>query len=426
VGGRKTVSVKQFLRNPVVLFVFFILGIYTGIYHPEFSKTLSPFGNLYLSALKLVVIPIIITTVAASVAQITGSKQPYDWKRVGIVALIMLVIASSMGIVLATITRPGVIDISFGLATIINKSGASLMKELSLTDPIEPSGGDLLSGFLTDLLPNNIFTALVNSQILQIVIFSILFGLAVGFLRQEYKGTMTDILLALKNVFQMLINGVILLLPIGIYFLLADQFSRVTPEVIEAMLRFLFSACLTMFMLFFINTIIIWRRSSMSYWNSIYSLLDTIILAFSTQSSFAAMPSAIQEMTEKFKVDPTLTNSIMSLGITLCRYGNIIYFSFATIFIAQLYSVPLGVYEYTVILFASVLAGVMTAGATGIASLYMMTIILDPIGLPFGAVLILFIAIDPLIDPLRTLLIVHTNCAATMLIAKKPTKIAHA
>jgi hypothetical protein len=105
--------------------------------------------------------------------------------------------------------------------------------------------------------------------------------------------------------------------------------------------------------------------------------------------------------------------------MTLGRFGNIFYFALGVFFVAQIYGTPLGPVHYIIILVGVIFAGTATSGASGIVTLSMLSIVLEPLSLPMEAVLIIFMAIDPIIDPLRTFLIVYVNMAATALIAER-------
>lgn len=407
--------IEKILRSPITLFISFVLGGYTGMYHPDYARLLSPFAGLYLAALQIAVIPIIVTSTSANIARIAGSDHVHLIKNILGITFLFLFGVSGLGIVIALITKPGVFDeIGYDLAKMIHQSTASLAKELSLTDLIEPSGMEFFADFIKDILPSNIISALAQGQILQIIVFSIIFGIAVAVYSKRKENQILEFLDDLKSTFQIIINRIIILLPIGVFFLLADQFAKISPEVILALLKFLILSIGTFLLLALINSFFIWRYSSMGYWKSWYQLKDPIVIAFSTRNSLVALPTAIETLVYKFNLDKSLTNSLMTLGISICRYGNILYFTFATIFIAQLYSTPLELSSYFIILVTSIIAGIMTSGVSGAATLYMMTFILDPVGLPFDAVLILFIAIDTIVDPLRSFINVHTNCATTI------------
>jgi len=114
--------------------------------------------------------------------------------------------------------------------------------------------------------------------------------------------------------------------------------------------------------------------------------------------------------------DPCL---LLPLGITVGRFGNVLFFSLAAVFVAQLYELPLGPSECTSILLCGALAGMATSGASGAVTLAMIMIVLEPLRLPWEAVLALFIAIDPIVDPMRTLLIVYPSCAFTAMLSER-------
>ena len=110
---------------------------------------------------------------------------------------------------------------------------------------------------------------------------------------------------------------------------------------------------------------------------------------------------------------------MLPLGITIGRYGNIVYFALASLFVIQLYDQPLSAAGFAIVVIGSVFAGIATAGSSGILTLAMIGIVLGPLGLPVEAVLIVMMAVDAVIDPMRTFLIVYVNIAATALIVRR-------
>jgi hypothetical protein len=133
----------------------------------------------------------------------------------------------------------------------------------------------------------------------------------------------------------------------------------------------------------------------------------------------ATLPSAITCLDKKMGFNHTAVNLTLPLGMTLGRFGNIFYFAVATFFVAQIYGTQLELMHYALIFLGVVFGGTATAGASGIVTLSMLSIVLNPLSLPLEAVLVIFMAIDPIIDPFRTFLIVYVNMAATTLIAKR-------
>jgi hypothetical protein len=133
----------------------------------------------------------------------------------------------------------------------------------------------------------------------------------------------------------------------------------------------------------------------------------------------ATLPSAITCLDKKMRFDSNSVNLTLPLGMTLGRFGNIFYFGIAVFFVAQIYGTSLGFMHYMIIFIGVMFAGTATAGASGIVTLSVISIILGPLSLPVEAVLVIFMAIDPIIDPFRTFIIVYINMAAASLIAKR-------
>jgi proton glutamate symport protein len=414
----------SFVTSPYLIILGLLLGLYIGAFHKDIGKVLEPFGQIYLAALQMTIIPLIFVSVATSIANLLSSNHAKEFlKQIVRVFIPLLLLASFIGLIFAMIMKPGTnIGYTEDLNRIINSNGIHT-REITLRDPIEIDNAKGFLNFLSDAVPSNIFTAVSEGKILQVVIFTIVFGIALGYIKQEMRREVVNIFSVLMSIFQIIISTVVKALPAGVCFLVAGQLSNMSADIFLVMLKFVSMSCITLLFFFFLCTIVMWKKSGVGYFQSISMMRYPIFVALSTNSSIAAMPAAITSLIDNFKFDRAATNLIMPLGIVTCRYGNIIYFSFATIFIAQLYHLPLDIYAYLIVLLGAIIGGVTTSGATGVVTLSMMNIVLEPLGLPFGAVLILFIAIDPIIDPLRTLLIVYVNSAATALIARKESEV---
>jgi Na+/H+-dicarboxylate symporter len=165
------------------------------------------------------------------------------------------------------------------------------------------------------------------------------------------------------------------------------------------------------------STFVICWRSKQSIWHVLAATKDPCILALATTSSLACLPAAISSLTEQLHFDRQTTDLVTPLSITLCRFGSVIYFAAATMFVIQLYQKPMTLSVFIMIIVGAILAGMATSGVTGILTLTMLSLVLDPLKLPLDAVLVLFVAIDPIMDPFRTLSIVHTGMATTSMVA---------
>jgi hypothetical protein len=253
-----------------------------------------------------------------------------------------------------------------------------------------------------------------------VVFFSIVFGIAIGFIKDESSELLINLLGSIFEAFQKLVSSSLYLLPFGLICLMAGQIAQVGIMVFMAMSKFIILYIIGTVILFIITTILIWVRSGIKNPFTVLAMLfEPILLAFATRNSMATLPSAITCLDDKMHFEKTTVNLTLPLGMTLGRFGNIYYFAVAVFFVAQIYGTPIGVMQLVSIFFGVLLAGTATAGASGIVTLSVISIALTPLSLPVEAILVIFMAIDPIIDPFRTFFLVYGNMAATAMIADK-------
>jgi proton glutamate symport protein len=190
---------------------------------------------------------------------------------------------------------------------------------------------------------------------------------------------------------------------------------------VSVMSNFLLVSIFTFVLLFIFSALLLSVRSKKTLKEVLFKIKEPLLLAFTTQSSLACLPSSIDSLTNGLRFESKSTNLVLPLAITLCRFGPIAYFAIATIFVSSLYQSPLGFGDIIILMVASILAGMATSGQSGILTLTMLSIVLSPLGLPLDAVLVLLIAIDPLINPFRTLTIVGISMTVTSFISDQET-----
>ncbi len=413
----------QFLLSPWTILIAVIIGISIGSYSQPMAAFLAPFGKMYLTFLQMCVIPILISAVSSSIGKLIRAQGMSDiLMKMSIIFLFSLTIVSAIGIVAGLIGQPGTnLDSKTraSLGEVVKTSEFAPDLELSLSHPQEATeSAPSVMTFLTNMIPKNVFEALAMGDTLSLIFFSIIFGIAIGFVpERNHDVNLIHFMELIYKSFQWFIQKAMYLLPLCLMCLLAGQVSKVGIDIFFAMIKFIIIFYIAGFTILATNVLVIWKYSKLSFKKAIQAQIDPIIVAVGTLSSLASIPSAISALTQKLRLNSNTTNLCLPLGIVICRYGNVVYFAVATIFIAQLYETSLEINSLLIILIGSVFAGIATAGATGIVTLQTMYIVLAPLGLPLEAALVLFIAIDPIIDPMRTLLIVHSNMATTAVIA---------
>lgn len=415
----------KILKNPITIFISVVLGIIFGFYEKDIALSWGIIGDVYLNLFQMTVIPILVTSIVASLAKLMKDKNARSHiLKIIFTFIIVLTATSIFGTVAGLVGRPG--D-NLGESTtevldsIIKDSSDTSQDEMALYDASKNSGSKKSSivDFFVNIVPANIFKAFSNGTILQLVFFSIIFGIAIGFLNEDSSVRLINAVVSLKDSFQKLINWTMYGLPVGLIFLMGKQIAQVGIEILLAMVKFIVVFYLAGLIAILISTIIIWIKSGIKNpLKVVKKIVDPIIISFATRNSFAALPSSIAAL-KSIGYKANMIDLVFPLGLTVLRFGNIMYFAIASCFVAQIYNTVLAFPSLLLIVVGSLLAGTATAGASGLLTLPMISLILDPLGLPVESILIVFMAIDSLIDPMRTLLIVFINIATTALVSAK-------
>lgn len=412
----------SWLLSPWTILVSMAAGILIGVLSESTTAMIAPFGNIYLSLLQMCILPILLSAVASSLGGLVRSKRTKgSLKQMMAVFAIGLVVTSLIGVLGGLVGTPGKglsQDTQKTLGELVHSAGTDLVLEMYFfKDTPDTDHRPRLLDFFQEIIPPNVISSMTNGRNLQVLFFAVTMGIAAGFIPKRKSDVLLNLLEGIYLTFTKVIKWAMYLLPLGLCCLLAQQVSQIGTDILLALTKFVLvfsGCCLT---LFIISTVIIWRCSKKKLLDALSAVKDPVLIALATRSSLATIPAALDAMQHGLGFDKTNTNLIVPLGITTCRFGSIAYFAVSTIFVAQLYNVRLDLEGLAIVLIGSILAGMATAGATGVLTLSMMLLVFEPLGLPFAAALVLFIAIDPLVDPLRTLMIVYPTCAAAALVS---------
>ncbi len=396
-------------------------GVLLGLYEPELSLRLVPYGDLYLSFLKMCIIPIMVTAIVSSVGRLfmsSGSNKVL-YRMITVSAASMFIV-SAFGMITGLLAKPGS-NISSGSKAVL---GTILLDTESASTVGTESGnnGSGLMDFVFNLIPDNIFIALGQGNNLQILFFSVVMGIALGMLSARSGDhqflSMTDLLF---KVFQTVISWSMYLLPVGLLCIMAGQMASTGLGLMLAMFKFIGLIHVMSLILMAVSGSVIAFKLKISFLQSLAGLKDSLTIAFGTQYSVATMPSVLDALRNRFKLDADSVNLVVPLSIVVCRYSMIMIYSLGLIFIAQLYSVQLGWQALLLILVGAVLASIAGAGVPGIVAISMITLIATPLHLPSSTGVILLMAVIPVINPIITASNVHLNSAASVLIVDRRT-----
>ncbi|GAB6852263.1 cation:dicarboxylase symporter family transporter [Paraburkholderia sp. A1RI_3L] len=416
-----------FVLNPWVVIGSLALGGAFGLFLPDLAQKLGFIGDVYVDLLKMTTLPFMISAVIFSLQRLFrdgGTSRLL--MRVISVFLGASVTVAVVGAIVLLVMHPGA-NIStatmqtFGLMVGSDSSSSDTVMNLYGADL--PAKSPSFSDVLASLVPTNIFAALANGDALKALVFALLFGLAVGRVPERISVGLSQSLETVYHACQKLMHWLSYPLPLILFCMSAAQLGKSGVGPLHAMLQFVLAFFVASSLLLVLAAIIIWKRSSHSLGKTLDALRAPFALALATRNSAACMPSMVESLVDGLGFARSRVELLVPLTISLLRVGPMVYYVCATLFIAQLYGHALGVVEVVTVLLASVLAGFASAGMTGLVTVSLVGMTCAYLRLPFEAAFILFLAVDPICDMLRTLVLVIGNAAAVSVLCPRPLKI---
>ncbi|MDG4880690.1 cation:dicarboxylase symporter family transporter [Mesorhizobium sp. WSM4884] len=415
-------AAKRILRSPVTTLAMIAAGILCGLYYPGFSHAISPVAQVYLNFLKMVVLPYLVSSVIFSItAMVQDPKSVRYLGKVGMAVLVVSFLAVLVSGTYSLALQPGQIEnpqSRIELGEFINSQG-SVSTDLAF--PFQPppliDGANGEHSILLDLVPNNVFNALASGQTIQVLLFCLLFGLAMGKIPQPSSMSLSQALNAVYRACTVLTNWFVWGLPFATFILIADQTASTGTRPLTLMGGYLLVmglSCLTFLVVAFA---IIAIRSRRSYWTTIKTLQPLLMVAITTRSTVASLPWVINLLSERLRFSLVVVELLVPLQAALLRTGPALLYTSGTLFIAQLYGHPLGVPDLLLVGIVSALLALTTGGMGSLLILSQMSIVCGYLKLPFEAAFALFVAVDAAVDTFMTLSSVSTVAASTAMIA---------
>lgn len=388
------------------MFAGMILGALCGWLFGERMSVVSWMGTLFLNALKMIIVPLIISSM------IVGITQLGDVRKIGPTGLKTLLyylattgIAVFIGIVLVNIIRPGE---GIDVAAVQSAQSVSVQQD------------GVFMGVLLSIIPANLFKAMVDMDILPLIFFSLLLGGVLTTMGERSK-IVIDFFAVINEAIMKIINIIMLFAPLGVFGLVAGKFAAVGGgDAFVAELVKLGKYSITVISGLMIHSVVILplilalfaRRNVRQYASNMASALTT---AFSTGSSSATLPVTMECVEEKNNVSPLAAGFVLPLGATINMDGTSLYEAVAAMFIAQAYGIDLSLPQQVIIFLTATLAGI-GAAAIPQAGLVTMAIVLQAVDLPLEGIGTI-LAIDWFLDRCRTTVNVWGDAVGAAVIA---------
>ncbi|MCK1986420.1 MULTISPECIES: cation:dicarboxylate symporter family transporter [Peribacillus] len=391
------------------IFIGLILGIIVGaiFYGSESAQNfLQPFGDIFLRMIKMIVVPIIVSSLIVAVAGVG------DLKAVGKLGaksisyfVVVTMVAIAVGLISANIIQPG---------AGVNMDKLEQTDISTYVDTAETKQHESFVDTIVHIVPSNPVKAMVEGDMLAIIFFSVLFGLSIAAIGEKGKPVFRFFQGVAEGMFY-LTNMVMKFAPIGVFALIGVTISKFGLESLIPLGKLALSVYGTM--IFFVIVILglIAKFVGFNIFTLIKLLKEELILAFSTASSEAVLPKIMEKM-EKAGCPKHIATFVIPTGYSFNLDGSTLYQALAAIFIAQMYGIDLSAYEQITLMLVLMITSKGIAGVPGVSFVVLLAT-LGTVGIPIEG--LAFIAgIDRILDMGRTVVNVIGNSLAAIVISK--------
>jgi proton glutamate symport protein len=399
-------TMYRFLRRLTLtqwIVISMVVGVLLGVYTPVFAESLRPLSTVFLKMIKSIIVPIIFSTLVVGIA---GHGD--DMKRIGRLALKSIIyfeVVSSLALVIGLLA---VHAIKPGVGVVLTASAAE-GKELA-------ANTQTAAGFLDHLVPSSFFDAAAKNEVLQVVFFAVLFGVALSKVPMgKPKETVLVGIEGLSEVIFKYVGIVMGFAPIGIGAAIAVTVGHSGMSILFSLGKLvltLYGALVAFVLLVLFPVATLFKVPIRQF---IRAVKEPMLIAFSTASSEAALPLAMEEM-ERMGVPRRIVAFVMPTGYSFNLDGSTLYLAVASIFVAQAAKVDLSLAQQVQMMLTLMITSKGVA-AVPRASLVILSGTLASFGLPLEGVAII-LGVDALMDMARTSINVVGNCLASVVMAR--------
>jgi Na+/H+-dicarboxylate symporter len=407
------------LKSNNKLFIFIIIGLVLGValgglvhyQSPEsamaFAKNIKLLGTIFIRMVQMIIAPLVFCTLVVGIAKMGDMKMV---GRVGIKAMAWFLSASLisllLGMVLVNWLEPG------------RNTKVSMETVAPADDLVNNTGSFSLENFVTHIVPKSLFEAMANNEILQIVIFSIMFGIALSSVG-EIANPVIRTLNTISHVVLKMVSYIMWVAPLGVFGAVAGAVAIYGFDIWKLYYNYLLDFALGIALLWLLLLAVGYLILGKRLFILLKRLASPLLIAFSTTSSEAVFPKLTEEL-ERFGCDPKIVSFTLPLGYSFNLDGSMMYMTFASLFIAQVYGIDMPIEKQLLMLLVLMLTSKGVAGVPR-ASLIVVVATCAMFDIPAEGIA-LILPIDHFCDMARSMTNVLGNALATSAVDKWETK----
>jgi len=356
-------------------------------------------GTMFVNALKMLVVPLVFFSLVCGVCGIGDIKL---LGRIGSKSFFLYLVTTAIAIAAALIIATG-----FGIG-----EGMNAESSVSFTGKESPP----LSTVLINIIPSNPISAMADGDMLPVIFFSIMFGVSILMVGKK-ANVVSDFIEALNEIMMKMVNIIMAVAPYAVFCLIARAIADLGMDLLAQLLGYVLVLIgVLLFHLFVTLQLILKVLSGLNPFTFMKKMRNTQVFAFSTSSSNATIPVTLRTVTQRMGVKNSVASFTVPFGATINMDGTAIMQGVATVFIANIYNVELGMMGYLTVILMSVLASIGTAGVPGVG-LIMLSMVFAQVGLPIEGIG-LILGVDRLLDMIRTAVNVSGDAVVSIVVAK--------
>ena len=403
-----------------VLFAFILIQFTWG--KDLIVDWVKPFGTIFINLLKLIAVPLILASLIKGISDLKDiSKLSKMGGRTIGLYILTTVLAVSIGLVIVNIIKPGSYISEKTRTELVSSYTADANSKIEAAAK-QSEVGPLQS--LIDIVPDNIIKASSdNGNMLQVIFFAVIFGIAMILIPEEKSKPVKDFFDSFNEVILKMIDLIMLFSPFGVFALLAAIVAESPSlDLFKALGMYGLTVLIGLFLVICVYLVLVKvlaKKSPKFFFNGIS---PAQLLAFSTSSSAATLPVTMERTVDNLGVDDEVASFVLPIGATINMDGTSLYQAVAAVFIAQSFGMDLSLATQLGIIVTATLASIGSAAVPG-AGMVMLVIVLAQAGIPEAGLALIF-AIDRPLDMCRTTVNVTGDAAVSMIVAKSVNKLA--
>lgn len=400
--GEVTMEKRKKMNMTTQIIIATILGVLFGLLFGEQMSTVDVIGNIFLRLIQMS----IVLLVMGQIIEAVGNLNPKQLGKLGVKTIFVFMLSSLLaaffGVLMGFIFKPGIgID-------------STLIKMSEIPDTGTASS---LKDTLLNFFSNNIINSMAEGSIIQVIVFAILFGLAVSFVKLENpENQILQTTIQFNAIIIRLISIIMKAAPVGIFFILASTIGKMGAQVLLPLLKYLAVYGLATFFFLFLWLLFVTLYCHVSIVQLTKNMMQMSVMALTTTSSAITLPVALKDSQEKLGIKEKVSKLVLPLGMSLNSNGSAMHMAITIVTIAQIFGNTYSVYDYIYIGILATLASLANAVVPG-AGLVSLSIVVPQMGLPVESIA-LFAGVEWFVGMLRTILNVDSDTFSALVVAK--------